>query len=50
MSFGTDGEEALINALSIQLPNAHHIRCFLHFTFFLTHTVHPAFKKHQYEA
>ena len=30
-SFGTDGEQALINALSIQFPSAIHVRCFLHF-------------------
>ena len=30
-TFGTDGEECLFNAFSVQFTQAHHIRCFLHF-------------------
>ena len=30
-AFGTDGEEALSNALGLEFPSAVHLRCFLHF-------------------
>ena len=30
-AFGTDGEAALVNALSVSFPKACHLRCFLHF-------------------
>lgn len=30
-AFGTDGEAALVNALSVSFPKACHVRCFLHF-------------------
>ena len=30
-AFGTDGEECLYNAFSVQFTQAHHVRCFLHF-------------------
>ena len=30
-AFGTDGEAALVNALSMSFPKACHLRCFLHF-------------------
>ena len=31
LAFGTDGEECLFNAFSVQFPQACHVRCFLHF-------------------
>ncbi len=30
-AFGTDGEQALENALAATFPSAQHVRCFLHF-------------------
>ena len=31
LAFGTDGEECLFNAFSVQFPQACYVRCFLHF-------------------